>query len=383
MNLHASRMLLLVAFYFLLSASASEAQDCDLDFPGTTTSNYSTSPGACGSASIGGSVNVGKNTQIGDNDTFTFDSPATINIGGSIQVKAVGSGKIIIPAGVTVNVSGSFQLDDDGGCGGCSFEIEVNGNLNVTGNLQNNLDALTWTGTGTVDVDANFENSSNGCMDCGATCPAFPTGSGCSDSGSGCSIDFCTDGNYGSTTPIPIELAYFDVTSLSNEVLLIWETASEINNDYFTIERSAGGFDFEGIGIVDGSGTTSEYMKYSFRDLNPINGFSYYRLKQTDFDGTSSYSHTLSVGRNLEDTELIVAPNPVSEGRLNLQLPFDNGRGRIEIKDLRGATVFKRAVRLDSNRDLILNLQSVPNGFYVMQILQNGLHFSKPLTIVN
>jgi gliding motility-associated-like protein len=134
---------------------------------------------------------------MGDNDIFTFDSPSLINVQGNFTVSAEGDGKIVIPAGVTVIIDGNVQLDaKNGGCDKdfpCTFTIVVNGSLQVNGSLKNNLVNLIWEGSGTVPVTDRLENSSNGCMSCGVTCPQFPDGpGGCVDSGNGCSVDFCS-----------------------------------------------------------------------------------------------------------------------------------------------------------------------------------------------
>ena len=133
-----------------------------------------------------------------DGDTFTFNSPSVINITGNLHVDAEGSGKIIIPAGVTVNVDGNFQLHSkDGGCtfaNPCVFEIVVNGTANFDDNVDSEIFTLVWSGTGTVTVDDHLNNSSSGCMGCGAGgCPNIQVDPwDCDDNGSGCSGgDFC------------------------------------------------------------------------------------------------------------------------------------------------------------------------------------------------
>lgn len=184
---------------FILSAShlPGICQNCDVDFPGTASRNFSS---ACGGPS---SLNLtlGKNSYLGNGDIFTFDIPY-IHITGNVNVNAQGSGKIVIPADVTVDVDGNFQLDSkNSGCSSsnpCMFEIEVNGTLNLAHNFQNNIINVMWSGSGTVVVDDQFKNSSNGCMSCHtAGCPNFQgNSSDCSDNGSSCSGgNFCKNIN--------------------------------------------------------------------------------------------------------------------------------------------------------------------------------------------
>lgn len=94
---------------------------------------------------------------------------------------------------------------------------------------------------------------------------------------------------------LPIELLAFTAEVRSDVILLNWLTATEINNDYFTIERSADLNSWEQVGMVQGAGTTSMGREYSLTDHFPMPGVSYYRLKQTDFDGTFEYFAPVAV----------------------------------------------------------------------------------------
>ncbi len=117
-----------------------------------------------------------------------------------------------------------------------------------------------------------------------------------------------------SQTPLPIELVYFNVIPQNNRsVKLEWQTASEINNDFFTVERSLNGIDWEIIAKVNGAGNSNIMLTYSIVDQTPYFGISYYRLKQTDFDGQFEYSSIKSV--NFKITELNnvqIYPNPTN-----------------------------------------------------------------------
>lgn len=98
-------------------------------------------------------------------------------------------------------------------------------------------------------------------------------------------------GSGGGINPLPIELIDFQAKLKNHLVELTWETASEKNNDFFTIERASDVEHFEVVGErVKGKGTTNQRSDYKFMDTHPLYGRSYYRLKQTDFDGTSTYS---------------------------------------------------------------------------------------------
>ncbi len=106
--------------------------------------------------------------------------------------------------------------------------------------------------------------------------------------------------------PLPIELLSFAATYQNGTVQLRWSTGSEINNNYFTIERSRDAVNAEIIGFVNGAGNSLRTLHYRFIDHKPLGGISYYRLKQTDFDGSFEYSNWVAVHAPGEDDSLQV-----------------------------------------------------------------------------
>ncbi len=146
---------------------------------------------------------------------------------------------------------------------------------------------------------------------------------------------------------LPIELIAFNAqVNDRNQVDLVWKTATEINNDYFTIERSKDGIQFESLTEVEGAGNSVEIISYSTEDAHPYGGISYYRLKQTDFDGTSSFSEVKSV--NIKNENGFVAfPNPMQDvvHLINENLP--QGPISIEIYDLLGKSHYNNKLESD------------------------------------
>lgn len=121
------------------------------------------------------------------------------------------------------------------------------------------------------------------------------------------------------SSPLPIELVFFKA-KLNNDVVdLTWATAAEVNNNFFSIERSQDGQRFEVISTHAGAGNSTRILNYSSQDPNPLKGYNYYRLKQTDYDGQYSYSEIQTVkykaGNNGDDDQLEIVscgPNPFS-----------------------------------------------------------------------
>lgn len=127
--------------------------------------------------------------------------------------------------------------------------------------------------------------------------------------------NLCNEANATITTePIsvmPIVLKEYQVTKDGTYSKLHWVTASEINNDYFTIERSLDGRTFNEIAEINGAGNSNVELNYSFVDENPNHGLNYYRIKQTDFDGKFSYSNIQVVKHDLF-SKIEVYPNPAN-----------------------------------------------------------------------
>lgn len=125
-------------------------------------------------------------------------------------------------------------------------------------------------------------------------------------------------------TPLPIELLSFTAHVNGSKVDIHWVTASEINNDYFTIERSRDLQKWELLINVEGAGNSSQILNYFDSDYSPYSGLSYYRLKQTDFDGNYTYSNIVPV--KYEDNaqgNLSLFPNPIEGGNL-LNVSFED-----------------------------------------------------------
>ncbi len=115
--------------------------------------------------------------------------------------------------------------------------------------------------------------------------------------------------------PIPVELTSFNADVDENGITLKWATATESNNSGFDVERSSNNIRFDKIGSVKGNGTTSEVQQYSYKDadITTGKGKAYYRLKQVDFDGSSSYSDVITVDYSIIPVEFSLSqnyPNP-------------------------------------------------------------------------
>jgi hypothetical protein len=138
------------------------------------------------------------------------------------------------------------------------------------------------------------------------------------------STKFFTIGSTSEFNPLPIELLSFTATIEQDDVALNWVTASEINNQFFTIERSSNGIDFEIISIIASQaefGNSNKTLYYSALDTQPLDGMNYYRLKQTDFDGKFEYSQVIAIAFSKQkNISFDLFPNPNKGNRFNIAI---------------------------------------------------------------
>ena len=172
-----------------------------------------------------------------------------------------------------------------------------------------------------------------------------------------------------SATRLPIELLRFEAHVKTSGVLLSWETASEINNNYFNIERSSDGDKFESIGVIPGSGTTTEYHAYSFSDPDPGVGIFYYRLKQIDYDGGYSYSDVVAVKLNSIINEINIFPNPVIEV-VNFEFETVNtSKVHFQILDIMGKILIDESKETGKgNVTSQIEIKELPEGIYYLKV---------------
>lgn len=155
--------------------------------------------------------------------------------------------------------------------------------------------------------------------------------------------DFTIGGNF-LENPLPIELLYFKASDHSDHVLLSWATASETNNDYFTLERSADMQQITVIGYKQGAGNSTKTLSYQFIDFHPLDEISYYRLKQTDFDGSFDYSAWVSVMPEAKQSELAIHGIRQHNDRIHLWAEVQKGQPLLlEVFDLYGRMVYTKA----------------------------------------
>jgi len=168
-------------------------------------------------------------------------------------------------------------------------------------------------------------------------------------------------------TPLPIELLYFKPKYEDDIVKLRWSTASEHNNDYFTIEKSYDGIMYNVIKTVPGAGNSTHVINYYEEDRSFTSSIVYYRLKQTDFDGQFVRTDWESVFIDKKITDLEIIPNPF-EQELNITFISEiNGIKTLNLTDLIGNVVYHEDIMVfDGLNNVKIKLNTLSSGVYLL-----------------
>jgi hypothetical protein len=286
------------------------------------------------------------------------------------------------PLPILNNVSKNeyWQLDRVAGTGNASVTLNwtdaASSGINSCAPLQaGDLVVARWNGTG-------WENRSNTIIG-GITgsCVGSSAGSVTSDPLAAFS-PFAFGSKSPSVNPLPVELLSFTGKNKGKENILEWVTASETNNDYFTLQRSADGFSFTDIATIDGAGNSNRIINYQYTDKNPVSGKNYYRLKLTDFDGNSKYAPNLVVLDIKEKPGFKFYPNPATNEVLIIASNCFEEEITLVFKDAIGDNIMKKTiVNLDrSSYSAKISISDLSPGIYIVTILDknnNPLSFQK------
>ncbi|MEP7171150.1 MAG: hypothetical protein ABI855_17410, partial [Bacteroidota bacterium] len=178
---------------------------------------------------------------------------------------------------------------------------------------------------------------------------------------------------------LPIELTYFSATPLPEKhVKLEWTTASEINNDYFIIEKSADGIRFEEAAKIIGAGSSTSILNYTFTDTHlqdaPI--IIYYRLKQVDYNGAAALSKIVPVKFSNKDFELI--KTFIDHDNQSIKIFLNNYSGEnaaYKLIDVFGKTISQGSPAITNGVSCItINGKNLSRGIYYFSV-QNGKSF--------
>ncbi len=288
---------------------------------------------------------------------------------------------------------------------GCSDAIVISGTIKMSADVD--LSAcpapmvITIKSTGTLDFNTNgvslkLPAGSSIVIEAGGKIIKTFAGGGASTlitTGTGGSSVILWTAGFGTVSgplllgpsPLPIELLSFDAKQNLSRVDLRWSTASEKNNDYFTIEKTKDGYSFETVGIIDGTGNSSSLIDYATIDNSPYNGQSYYRLKQTDFDGKFSYSNLRMVDFMAAEVTFDIFPNPSDGSSINVSLSANEGEEiLIVVYDITGKESYSKVIITQDNAKNVYAIDTQHNlapGIYLISATSKQSIYNKKLIV--
>ena len=169
---------------------------------------------------------------------------------------------------------------------------------------------------------------------------------------------------------LPVELISFDAyKDMENgRVRCAWKCASETNNNFFTLERSKDNSDWKPVCMVKGAGNTSMVTEYGATDTEPFPGQSFYRLKQTDFDGTEKMLDIISVRFKDRIKSLVIYPS-LTEGTITLKAQSEMGKSQLIITDALGAVVKQTMLDEKTLYEYQEDVSNQPAGVYFLSLV--------------
>jgi hypothetical protein len=177
----------------------------------------------------------------------------------------------------------------------------------------------------------------------------------------------------------PIELKEFELHPIDDKVEIKWVTATELNNDYFNIERSSNGTDWSSLVKIDGAGSSNQELTYHFTDIMPFQRASYYRLKQTDFDGQYSYSAVRYVTFDMIKDEISIFPNPVS---LNEELIIkSNNEPIVQVRIFHATGRLVDARYQIDGRITRVDVEGMSSGIHLVEVESENFSYRKKIVV--
>ncbi len=187
-----------------------------------------------------------------------------------------------------------------------------------------------------------------------------------------------------SLPPLPVEYVSFEGSCVDGNTTLQWVTASETNNDYYSVMKSYNGFMFKTIGWVISQGNSNQLQTYRYKDQEAETGKVYYQLKQTDFNGETTYSKMIAVEcGETHEFNMVVADNTTEAGYIEVMFDaIPEIQYTISISDAHGRTIFQMS--FDSRTDYIkqkIFTDGFDSGIYVLNVQSQANNHSQKIMI--
>jgi len=292
----------------------------------------------------------GHTAVIVDEDTVTFIGNFTFAQFVTVTVQS--GGLLIISGDLTITQQATLTVEAGGGLivdGDATFSasstVDISGLAVIMGDFNYTMSFGPGSLSETGSLYVIGTTTSGGCT---GTCTVSPgTEQELADDDP--AFQQTINGELGTT--LPVELMSFDGAFGNEGIVLNWTTASEINNDYFEIQKSPDGIAFSTISRVSGNGTTNQVQHYQYIDYEVYgNGLIYYRIKQFDFDGKNEIFPAISVAPSQTNDLFSISPNPIQEGYLQVHYRGTklHTMAKLNIVDIQGKEVY--STLLDKNQ---------------------------------
>lgn len=304
-----------------------------------------------GTLAIGGNLTMNSNSETGLANTNTVGGYVALN------KKLTVDGSLAIEGNLTVNSSGNLYIN---GAVTVESDFTAGGDLYGKEVASGQYGTILIQGVTTLYGNANLNDNLDFC-DAGEPAGGADNFWGNADA----TVTYCE--NTGET--MPVEWLAFEATPSQNGVNLMWMTAVEENNDFFTVERSTDANFYEELDRVKGVGNSSEPTLYEVTDGTPPSGRVYYRIRQTDFDGQQSFSNQVEVMFDQSNITLRAYPNPtidIANLEINMEEPT---RASMILMTIQGREIMRKAIDLQAGRNLQqVDMSGYPAGTYLIQV---------------
>ena len=300
-------------------------------------------------------------TATGGTNSVNVGSAGIISIGNIGLVNTVGNNNAFKVNGGTINFCGNLSINDD------KLGTITNGStLNYTSS-----DYIAGVNPGTISTGGQGDFATDPGV---VQIPAYSTKQACMDQFMADVVAAVPYSVTSSSNVLPISLDYFDVKLNGERVALEWRTETETNNDFFTVMKSYDASTFEILGTVNGAGTSTIKHNYKFYDDEPQNGLNYYKVKQTDFDGASTFTQTKSIKFKKKNVYMQVYPIPGRIQNITIKLWSEKSETiNVMISDLLGRVYSSGQVEVSNDRleiPLTSFAEFVP-GKYIITVISN------------
>ena len=328
------------------------ASGTTIDFTGTPRDIF-----IQGNLNINGTLNMTQgsfqNDVEVDGGSVIVGSTGSFDVGDDLHV--YNDGYFEIAAGGSVDVSDSIWNDATAGGGGGGDDgaatFVINGSLNadditIFDTAPANASSISGTGDITVTTSIIYDET-----------PALDFS------------DCATGGTCGGTgEALPVELVFFNTGVKGSTVYISWRTATEINNDFFTLERSQDEINWLPISTISGNGNANTVHNYTYTDTNPFLGQSFYRLKQTDFDGSFEYFDPVQINFTGQ-ASFLIQPNP-SHDILNVY-NSDIEHAVLTVISISGQEMNVPIINSQTNQ-VTFDVSGLKRGLYILRIFKTG-----------